>query len=234
MQCYLYEDKLKVSSGEDTRRYADLLELLTPVAKTYGAEMGLVSVNNGLQVLGGYGYTEDFMLEQLLRDVRIMSIYEGTTGIQSQALLGRQVPAGHGRSFRLLKEEITRVINTSRSIEELGEYAEWLNQELAELEDTTQHLLKHRSSEEIFLSDATLYMELFGHVCVGWQWLLQAVVAHGFLKRDISADEKRFYLSKVETMRFFFHYELRKTKGLHQRLRDNTVITVRTDEEILV
>ena len=61
MQCYKYIDLEKISADDDKQRYSDLLELLTPVAKTYGAEMGIVSVNNGLQVLGGYGYTEDFM-----------------------------------------------------------------------------------------------------------------------------------------------------------------------------
>ena len=65
MQCYYYDDLLKICLDAERQRYSDLLELLTPVAKTYGAEMGMVSVNNGLQVLGGYGYTEDFMLEQL-------------------------------------------------------------------------------------------------------------------------------------------------------------------------
>ena len=109
--CYHLQDKELIATGEDKTRCEDLLELLTPVAKTYGAEMGILAVQQGMQVLGGYGYTEDFILEQLARDVRIMSIYEGTTGIQSQALLGRQVPLHQGRSLGYWKEEVMQDIS---------------------------------------------------------------------------------------------------------------------------
>ena len=122
LQCYKYIDLEKISTGDDKQRYNDLLELLTPVAKTYGAEMGIVSVNNGLQVLGGYGYTEDFMLEQLARDVRIMSLYEGTTGIQSQALLGRQIPMNNGRSLQYWKDEVMKDIDAAKHVNNLQQY----------------------------------------------------------------------------------------------------------------
>ncbi len=236
MQCYYYEDLLKVCIASERVKYSDLLELLTPVAKTYGAEMGMVSVSNGLQVLGGYGYTEDFTLEQLLRDVRIMSIYEGTTGIQAQALLGRQIPANNNRSFGLWIEEVSKVIQRASESEELRPYGSWLAAEIRELQRTTQHLLDIHSKglDEIFLSDANLFMEVFGLVCVAWQWLNQGIVSDKRIKEDISQPDRIFYLSKLETMRFFFHYELRKTKGMHERLRDNTILTVRTDDEILV
>jgi butyryl-CoA dehydrogenase len=236
MQCYYYDDLLKVCTASERVIYSDLLELLTPVAKTYGAEMGIVSVNNGLQVLGGYGYTEDFPLEQLFRDVRIMSIYEGTTGIQSQALLGRQIPANNNRSFGLWIEEVSKVIRRADESEELSPYGSWLSVEIREMQRTTQHLLDvhNMGCDDIFISDANLYMEVFGLVCVAWQWLNQALVAEKGMKENISGADRIFYLSKLETMRFFFHYELRKTKGLHERLRDKTVLTVRKDEEILV
>jgi alkylation response protein AidB-like acyl-CoA dehydrogenase len=237
MQCYYYDDRLKICESSERQRYSDLLELLTPVAKTYGAEMGTVSVNNGLQVLGGYGYTEDFVLEQLARDIRIMSIYEGTTGIQSQALLGREVPANNKRSFNLLIAEVTDTIKFAQQYDGLTSYGNWLSNEISELEITTEHLLniRKKGDEEIFLSDANLYMEAFGCVCVGWQWLNQGIVASRRLKETVSDTDKNFLLSKLETMRFFFHYELRKVRGLHERLRDETVITVsKGDDEILI
>jgi len=236
MQCYYYEDLLKVCSPSDRIKWSDLLQLLTPVAKTYGAEMGLVSVSNGMQVLGGYGYTEDFVLEQLLRDVRILSIYEGTTGIQSLALLGREIPANNNRSFDFWIEEVSKVIQDASSSSELASYGNWLSEELRELHLTTQHLLNIKSSrpKDVFLSDANLFMEVFGLVCVAWQWLKQSLVASKHTKDALSPADRTFYLSKLETMRFFFHYELRKTMALHDRLRDNTVLTIRKDEEILV
>lgn len=236
MQCYLYEDLLKVSGKEDAQKYLDLLELLTPVAKTYGAEMGLISVSNGLQVLGGYGYTEDFILEQLLRDIRIMSIYEGTTGIQSQTLLGRQIFGKQARSLNILLNEVAKTIDEALSTDEFASYGVWLLSEFRELQSTTEHLLivNKEKGEEIFISDANLYMEVFGLVCVAWQWLAQGILADKLLKRTQSKNEITFYSSKIETMRFFFHYELRRTTGLHERLRDDTTITVLRGEEILV
>ncbi|CAN5711741.1 acyl-CoA dehydrogenase [soil metagenome] len=238
MQCYLYLDLQSVSNNaEEKQYYNDLLELLTPVAKTYGAEMGIVSVNNGLQVLGGYGYTEDFPLEQMARDVRIMSLYEGTTGIQSLALLGRQVPANNGRTLQYWKEEVMKDIDAAQQATNLQQYAGWLLNEVERLESITTHLLNiaSKGDAEIFLSDATLYMELFGLVNIAWQWLKQAAVANNCLnKKNSTVDNEIFYHSKIETMQFFFHYELVKTKGLYTRLMDEKVLTVIGEEEIII
>jgi alkylation response protein AidB-like acyl-CoA dehydrogenase len=237
LQCYKYIDREKISNSEEKQRYNDLLELLTPAAKTYGAEMGIVSVNNGLQVLGGYGYTEDFILEQLARDVRIMSLYEGTTGIQSQALLGRQVPMNNGRALQYWKEEVTQDIDTAQEFNNLQQYADWLLHEIQELENVTTHLLTiaAKGDAEIFLSDANLYMELFGLINIAWQWLKQAVVAQRNLNKENNTTvDKIFYQSKIETMQFFFHYELVKTKGLCTRLRDEKVLTIWKKDEALI
>ena len=78
-------------------------------------------------------------------------------------------------------------------------------------------------------------MELFGLVCVAWQWLHQAVVAQkGLEKSNTSKDDELFYQSKLETMQFFFHYELRKTKALHERLKDEKVFTIMKENEVLM
>src|SRR5688572_9033845 len=178
MQCNKFADLESVSEGEERERFLDLLELLTPVVKTYGAEMGAVAVNNGLQVLGGYGYTEDFILEQLARDIRIMSLYEGTSGIQSQALLGRQAPAHNNRSMRFWIAEVKIVIEEAAMYKDLCPYSDWLKSEVEALDRTTNHLLALKNGDsEIFLMDANLYMELFGIVCIAWQWLKQGIVA---------------------------------------------------------
>ncbi|MEO7044301.1 MAG: acyl-CoA dehydrogenase [Ferruginibacter sp.] len=237
LQCFKYTDLEKISRGNDKQRYNDLLELLTPVAKTYGAEMGIVSVNNGLQVLGGYGYAEDFILEQLARDVRIMSLYEGTTGIQAQALLGRQIPMNNGRSLQYWKEEVIKDIDAARHWSNMQQYADWLLQEIQEMEGVTNHLLSvaAKGDAEIFLSDANLYMELFGLINVGWQWLKQSVVAQTNLSSAGKKNgDEEFYQSKIETMHFFFHYELVKTKGLCARLMDEKVLTVGKENELLM
>ena len=237
MQCYCYMDLEKISSGEEKQRYRDLLDLLTPVAKTCGAEMGQVAVSNGLQVLGGYGYTEDFVLQQLYRDIRIMSLYEGTTGIQSQALLGRQIPMNNVRSFQYWKDEVLKDITSSKEFSNLRNYGDWLLREVEELDVVTKHLLNiaAKVDAEVFLSDANLYMELFGLINIGWQWLKQAVKAQERLNdNNCTDDDKRFYRSKLHTMKFFFHYELRKTKALSARLLDTETLTVVMEDDLLI
>jgi len=92
------------SDPEEREKYSYLLEMLTPIAKTYPSEMGLLSVSNGLQVLGGYGFCSDFILQQYYRDIRIFSIYEGTTGIQSLDLLGRKMTMNNGKGVKLLSD----------------------------------------------------------------------------------------------------------------------------------
>jgi alkylation response protein AidB-like acyl-CoA dehydrogenase len=236
IQCNKYADLESVAEAVERDRYRDLLDLLTPVAKTFGAEMGAVAVNNGLQVLGGYGYTEDFILEQLARDVRIMSLYEGTSGIQSQALLGRQIGSRNGRLLELWMMEVKIVIDDAATHKDLLKYSQWLSSEVQAIRQTTEHLLALKEVDsEIFLMDANLYMEVFGIVCIAWQWLRQAVVATKCLEKVAAADDERiFYRSKIETMKFFFHYELRKTRALHDRLRDKTPLTIADENEILI
>ncbi len=237
LQCYKYTDLEKISDGDDKQRYNDLLELLTPVAKTYGAEMGIVSVNNGLQVLGGYGYTEDFILEQLARDVRIMSLYEGTTGIQSQALLGRQVIANNGRTLQYWKEEVAKDINGAQLFANIQCYADCLLNEIQEFRKVTHCLMgvAAKSGKEAFLADANLYMELFALINVAWQWMKQGITAQQKLSEsNCSSGDRKFYKSKLHSMKFFFHYELRKTKGLCARLTDNEVLTVMQDEDLIM
>ncbi|MDZ7876165.1 MAG: acyl-CoA dehydrogenase [Saprospiraceae bacterium] len=239
LRCLQYLDIEKVHPDPSVKQhYNDLLELLTPVAKTSGAEMGTLSVNQGLQVLGGYGYTEDFELEQLARDVRIMSLYEGTTGIQAQAVLGRQIPRNNSNAVNLWLTEVKKDIKAAQVLPKLKPYATLLTKELAQWKKTTTHLLSvaAKGDAEVFLSDATLYLELFGILNIAWQWIRMATVAENALANCADNDaDTIFYTSKIQTMQFFFHYELPKTKGLNTRLIDEKVLTVFNSEvEVLV
>jgi hypothetical protein len=195
--------------------------------------MGIKAVNEGLQVFGGYGYTEDFPLEQMARDVRIMSIYEGTTGIHSLNLLGRGITANGGKAPQLLFGEIMKTIEESKTHEDLKPYAEKLEKELGRLQKVTMHLLgiATKGDNEVFLADANLYMDFFGIVVVGWIWLKQGVVAkNALVTNSLEGDELAFYESKIHTMKFFFHYELVKTLSLAARLTDTELLT--THKEI--
>ncbi len=236
LQCYKYLDleKAHQNNAEKLKHYNDLLELLTPVAKTFGAEMGFLAANNGLQVLGGYGYTEDFVLEQLVRDARIMSLYEGTTGIQSLALLGRQILQNNGSVVEVWLSEVLPVVKSAQSFSSLRKYAAILRSHIVIWRRVTTHLLSVAKTQnsEVFLSDANLYMELFGILNVAWQWLAQAVVAQKAI--DNGASDTVFYQSKIQTLQFYFHYEVPKIKSLAFRLEDPTVLTVFDEEKEII
>jgi alkylation response protein AidB-like acyl-CoA dehydrogenase len=232
MQCSWYVDQSKIGEGEEKERYELLLDLLTPVAKTYPSEMGILSVSQGLQCLGGYGYCDEFILELLYRDARIHPIHEGTTGIQGLDLLGRKVIMKGGKAFTLFTDEVEKTILKAETVPALVPYARALSKALASLKDITAHLaaLALEGKVEIFLADSTLYLELFGIITVAWQWLLQGLAIEKTLSSDLSEMEKQFYQGKFHTLRFFFHYELPKIKGLLQRLKESDGLTAFMDK----
>jgi alkylation response protein AidB-like acyl-CoA dehydrogenase len=240
LQCYKYLDLEKVNKDkpEIAIFYNTLLELLTPVAKTFGAEMGCVAVNQGLQVLGGYGYTEDFELEQMARDVRIMPLYEGTTGIQSQALLGRQIIGSGGKSLNLWIEEVKKDIEKAESSTNLNAYWSKLNAEISQFQTVSNHIiaLAAEGDMEVTLADANLYMEAFGILNIAWMWLKQAIVAENNLSTNkMVGDKALFYVSKIETMQFYFHYEMPKLNALFTRLNDSKILTIyKSEKEVLM
>jgi butyryl-CoA dehydrogenase len=229
-QCYKYSDLKIVLTGEEQEKYAQLLDLLTPVAKSYPSEMCILSVSQGLQILGGYGYCDEFPLEQYYRDTRIHPIHEGTTGIQGATLLGRNITMKDGRAFRLFQEEVRAAIHTAEIIPELKTYAQELEGALEKLQGVTAHLLTvaKEKNQEVFLADATLYLELFGIITIAWQWLLQAISVQKALqnKEGLSEADSLFYRGKMFTFRYFFGYELPKMEGLIKRLRETDGLTV--------
>jgi len=230
LQCNKYNDLTKVLTGEEREKYALLLDLLTPVAKSYPSEMGILSVSQGLQILGGYGYCDEFPLEQFYRDVRIHPIHEGTTGIHGITILGRNITMSDGRAFKIYLEELQNVIKEAKCLTLLEPQALELAAALQKLQEVSAHLLKlsKEKGREIFLADATLYLELFGIIAIAWQWLLQAVAVQKILKtkNNLSVADTNFYSGKMYTFRYFFGYELPKIDGLCRRLLNTDGVTV--------
>lgn len=228
MQCSKYIDYQKVLSPDEQEKYRLLLEILTPIAKTYPSEMGILSISQGLQCLGGSGYCDDYPLEQYYRDCRIHPIHEGTTGIQGMDLLGRKVIMENGKAFLLFINEIEDAIGAAQQFSELRGFANDLNTTLTDLQDVTQHLitLAQQQGPEVFLADATLYLEFFSTVTIAWQWLLQGVAAQKALNNGDRKKDQDFYRGKMFTLRYFFAYELPKTLGMAKRLMDTDRLTV--------
>jgi alkylation response protein AidB-like acyl-CoA dehydrogenase len=228
LQCAKYVDLVRVLKEEERDRYSLLLDLLTPVAKSYPSEMGILSVSQGLQCLGGYGYCDEFPLEQHYRDARIHPIHEGTTGIHGQTLLGRNVIMKDGRALSAFYQEVSKVIKQAEGIAELKPYAEQLKDAIENLKDVTIHLINLRAKrgQEIFLADATLYLELFGIIAVSWQWLLQSIFIQKGLLDKGRPELEDFLQGKIFAFKYFFHFELPKIQGLIRRLTDNFPLTV--------
>jgi butyryl-CoA dehydrogenase len=216
--------------------YFKLLELLTPVAKTYPCESGVQACSNAVQVFGGYGFTEDFPVEQYYRDVRITPIYEGTTGIQSLDLLGRKVLMENGEALKLMYAEITDTISLGKEVGSLENYCIELKNHLTGLQSVTSHLtsVAQGGDVELFLSDANLYMEQFSLVVIAWQWLKMGIAAKQkmLVTSGDDLETMAFLESKIQTMKYFFHYELPKTNALSKRLLDSEVITILKEKDL--
>jgi len=233
LQCSRYVDLKKAGSAEDAEKASLLLDLLTPVAKSYPAENGILAISQGLQCFGGSGYCDDYPLEQYYRDARIHPIHEGTTTIHGMDLLGRKVRMHDGRAFDLYVEEVGRAVEEAEKIPALEPYARELAETLQELRRVTGHLagLQQTAGAEHGLADATLYLELFGIVAVAWQWLLQATAIERSPSPGPGEDDENFIKGKRYAFRYFFGYELPRTKGLIHRLMHTDGLTVEMNKE---
>ncbi|KOY51900.1 acyl-CoA dehydrogenase [Polaribacter dokdonensis] len=232
-----YQDILTTAtSKEEKEKYHLLLEMIIPIVKTYPSEAGAESVDNGLQVLGGYGFCADFTLQQYYRDIRISALYEGTTGIQSQDLLGRKVPMHNGKGLELLSAEIVKTIIAANNDEELKPYAKILGDKLELSQKILSHLMPFalKGNYERYLADANLFMEYMSIVVLSWLWLEMAVDAKKALGNSDRKFSKTFYESKIHTMKFYFKYELPKTNSLAESLMNNEVVTIKNEKEYII
>lgn len=222
-------------SEEEKEKYHLLLEMIIPIVKTYPSEAGSYAVNNGIQVLGGYGFCTDFILQQYYRDIRIFSLYEGTTGIQSQDLLGRKVPMNNGKGMELLSGEVMKTIQQASKIESLQSYAQTLGGKLQLTQKVLEHLMPHaiKGNYEQYLADASIFMEFLSLILMSWTWLDIGINATKALRTD-GKYSIAFYESKIHTMKYFYTYELPKTTGLSETLLNTESITIKKDSEPII
>jgi len=231
-----YDLESTAKSKEEKIKYNTLLEMIIPVVKTYPSEAGAYSVNNGLQVLGGYGFCSDFILQQYYRDIRISSIYEGTTGIQSQDLLGRKITMNNGEGLKLLLNEILTTVAKANNHPELKPYADSISEKIKLSEKVLTSLMPHalKGDFEKYLADASVFMEFFSLIIVAWNWLEIATYSQEALVNGDKKYSEIFYNSKIETMKYFFDYELPKTVSHSEILMNPSSVTIKKDEEILI
>jgi butyryl-CoA dehydrogenase len=209
LYCATLVDELAVLDDPSEKQWkASLLGLLTPVVKSWPSEHCLEANKWAIQILGGYGYTRDFPLERLYRDNRLNHIHEGTFGIQGMDLVGRKVGGDRGETLGHFVTMMRETTATALDIEALQPEARRLGGCLDALVETTQALLACEDPL-LRLANATVYLDAFGHIVVGWIWLRQALAATAALARDdLSEADRTFYEGKLVTCRYFSRYEL--------------------------
>ena len=192
----------------------DLVQLLTPVVKAFLTDEGFACANEGLQVLGGSGFTEDWGIEQLVRDCRITRIYEGTNGIQALDLVGRKLALGGGRAVRSFFTLVQQWLAAHPDAPHAGAVEKALKQ----LQDATLWLAREGMQDPEQAGAASVpYLRLFALTSLAWLWSRMAQVAAA--KLEAAAGDTAFYSAKLKSADFFMARVLTETDGLLAEVR---------------
>ncbi len=224
----LADEERSAPDGAARKRLHALLELLTPIAKSWPSEYCLEANKLAIQVHGGYGYTRDYPVERLYRDNRLNPIHEGTHGIHGLDLLGRKVPMQGGAALEDLFSRIAATICLAEDSILLAPHATALVRAVDNVRTTTARLLGAlQGNPELALANATLYLDTLGHLVVAWRWLAQALAAEAALPTAASGDQD-FYRGKLAACRYFFRYELPRIEPTLRLLEslDDTALTI--------
>ena len=227
LYCARLVDELHTGAPEAAAEAGLLLEMLTPIAKSWPSEWCLEANSLAIQVHGGYGYTRDFPVEQYWRDNRLNMIHEGTHGIQALDLLGRKVVMDGGKGLQLLAGTINATIQRALAVPELAVFANELAAALAEVGRATKAAWATGVAEEA-LANAVPYLQAFGHTVIAWIWLDVALCAHAKLGQGAAADDEAALRGKLAACRFFYRHDLPKVAAWLQVVasRDDTCRTM--------
>ena len=228
LYCARLVDETRVGGTEAASDAGLLLDLLTPIAKSWPSQWCLEANSLAIQIHGGYGYTREYPVEQFYRDNRLNPIHEGTHGIQALDLLGRKAVMNKSAAMKLFATEVRKSIADTQGDPTLTTYAIELEAALNEVAASLQVLAPILASNPtLALSNAVLFLEAFGHTVIAWIWLRQAVAAQRGLQQGIPADAA-FYRGKLAACRWFYRWELPKVRQWHELLRslDDTTLTM--------
>ncbi|WP_052367414.1 acyl-CoA dehydrogenase [Algiphilus aromaticivorans] len=212
LYCASLVDRQATTTGDDAERdrLGLLLDILTPVAKSWPSEYGLEANKLAIQVLGGYGYTREYPVERLYRDNRLNPIHEGTYGIQAIDLLGRKVTMREGAALKLLLRQIGETAQAVSEDPELQGFAAQLADGIDLVAETTRAVADRSTDAETYLANASAYLDMLGHLVLAWIWLRQAQLARA--AEPASTADADFYAGKLQATRFFFNRELPKIR----------------------
>jgi butyryl-CoA dehydrogenase len=205
LYCARLVDEQRTGTAESAAEASLLLEMLTPIAKSWPSEWALEANSLAIQVHGGYGYTRDFPVEQHWRDNRLNMIHEGTHGIQALDLLGRKAVMQGGAGLKLLAHRIDATIARALPQARHATHANALAQALQRLGAATRSAWATASPEDA-LANATPYLQAFGHTILAWLWLdIGAAIV------DSGDAESTANVGRLAALDYFMRYELPKT-----------------------
>ena len=223
LYCARLVDEQHTAAPEAADEARLLLEVLTPIAKSWPSEFCLEANSLAIQIHGGYGYTRDFQVEQYWRDNRLNMIHEGTHGIQAMDLLGRKVRMDNGRGLQLLTARIEASIAAARARPELVEFADDLTAALQQALAATEAAWATGDPAQA-LANAVPYMQALGHVVLAWMWL---EVARASLRADAQSAAS---IGRRAAARFFFRYELPRIGAWLEVVRERDMTCADMDE----
>jgi alkylation response protein AidB-like acyl-CoA dehydrogenase len=223
LYCARLVDEQHTGAADASEEARMLLEVLTPIAKSWPSEFCLEANSFAIQIHGGYGYTRDFPVEQYWRDNRLNMIHEGSHGIQAADLLGRKVVMEEGRGLELFSRRVRQTIKTAVQRPDLSEYATALDAALQKIHAATKAAWSTGDPAQA-LANAVPYMQAFGHLVIAWTWLELAIAVEP--GSGEAGDEGR-----LRAARYFFHYELPKVAAWLRVVEARDLTCASTPEE---
>jgi alkylation response protein AidB-like acyl-CoA dehydrogenase len=224
-------DISQANQDESTKQLAESkLALLTPIVKAFLTETAQETTSYGMQVFGGHGFIKEWGMEQLARDTRICTMYEGTTGIQAIDLLARKVVGSNGKLLTVFTNEVKEYCKSIRDKSQFNAWSNSIDTHIDEWHQITEDIMHRAANNPAELGAASVdYLMYSGYVVVGYFWLQMAVVAQQ--KLDEGTSDPEFYQAKLHTTKFYFDRLLTRTRSLVSAMESGADNLMNMEEE---
>jgi hypothetical protein len=232
-------DQIEATTSEQEKaRIDEKLGFITPILKAFLTETGLESANLGVQVFGGHGFIQEWGMEQIVRDTRIATLYEGTTGIQALDLLGRKILLSRGASLKHFSMEILNFCKDKSMISknpfkrQMNKFVWPLSKAVANWQQYSVRIaLKAKKNRDFVGSASVDYLMYSGYITMAYFWAQMAQAAYEKLAGDV--ENRDFYRAKIKTAEFYFERILPRTKAHAATMMADPKSLMQLDAELL-
>ncbi len=232
-------DEIEMAKTDAEKETADeRLGFITPILKAFLTELGSESANHGLQIFGGHGFIKEWGMEQIVRDARIATLYEGTTGIQALDLLGRKILLTRGKSLKAFAKEVLifckdrSMISSNPHKRQMNKFVWPLSKAVANWQQYSLRLaMKAKNNRDIVGSASVDYLMYSGYIVMAYFWAQMAQSAYEKLAEGV--ENRDFYRAKIKTAEFYFERMLPRTKSLAKTMMADPKTLMQLDQELL-